>query len=175
MWKKRHLALLPGRVSRLDPAVPMWEVRRCSCSRVAVPSRDPGTRLQRAAEWRHHSSQSGTPRKGDQPKDWRAPSQETALTTGIPVGHFFNLAGVLKHASLVSYMVSAHVVRWFVVNDGFDESVFEIVVFSRRWPARYCYLSRLSLDSHLSLLRDVRSCAGVVVISWFLVNVVLMN
>ena len=72
-----------------DPAVPVRWVRCCSCSRVAVPSRDPGTRLQRAAEWRHHSSQSGTPRKGDQPKDWRAPSQETAPYDRYPRRAFF--------------------------------------------------------------------------------------
>ena len=42
---------------------------------------------------------------------------------------------------MVSYMVSAHVVRWLVVDDGFDESIFEIVVWILRWLARYCYLS----------------------------------
>ena len=69
--KKRHLAL-QCRVSLCDPAVPVRGVRRCSCSRVAIPSRDPGTRQQGAAEWCYHSIQAGTPRKGDQPKDWRA-------------------------------------------------------------------------------------------------------
>ena len=69
---------LPGRVSRRDPAVPVRGVRRCSCSRVAIPSRDPGTRLQGAAEWCYHSRQAGTPRKGDQPKDWRATDPKTS-------------------------------------------------------------------------------------------------
>ena len=84
---KRHLAL-EGRVSRRDLAVPVRGVSRCSCSRVAVPSHDPGTRLQGAAEWCHHSSEAGTPRKGDQPKDWRAPSQETALYDRYPCSYF---------------------------------------------------------------------------------------
>ena len=65
-------------MSRRDPAVPVRGVRRCSCSRVAIPSRDPGIRLQGAAEWCYHSRQAGTPRKGDQPKDWRATDPKTS-------------------------------------------------------------------------------------------------
>ena len=36
------------------------------------------TRLQGAAEWCYHSRQAGTPRKGDQPKDWRATDPKTS-------------------------------------------------------------------------------------------------
>ena len=87
--KKRHLALR-GRVSCRDQAVPVRWVRCCSCSRVALPSRDPGTRLQGAAEWCYHSRQAGTPRKGDQPKDWRAPTQGTAsFRRYLPSGLFY--------------------------------------------------------------------------------------
>ena len=73
-----------------DPAVPVRWVSCCSCSRVALPSRDPGTRLQGAAEWCYHSRQAGTPRKGDQPKDWRAGSKPRTGQAGVI---FFNSAG----------------------------------------------------------------------------------
>ena len=66
MLKKRHLAL-QGRVSSRDLAVPVEGSRLCSCSRVAVPSFDPGTWLQGAAEWSHHSRQAGTPRPQGRP------------------------------------------------------------------------------------------------------------
>ena len=48
------------------------------------------TRLQGAAEWCYHSSQAGTPRKGDQPKDWRAPTQEPAPFAGTSRSGTFN-------------------------------------------------------------------------------------
>ena len=87
-WQKRHLALR-GRVSCRVPAVPVRWVRCCSCSRMALPSRDPGTRLQGAAEWFYHSRQAGNPRKGDQPKDWRAPTQGTAPFRRYPLSGMF--------------------------------------------------------------------------------------
>ena len=68
-------------------------------------------------------------RKGNQPKNWRAPSQETALTTGILVGYFFNLAGVLKHVPLVSYSVSVRVVHRLVVDVGFESTAPILSVF----------------------------------------------
>ena len=48
------------------------------------------TRLQGAAERCYHSSQAGTPRKGDQPKDWREPTQEPAPFAGTPRSGTFN-------------------------------------------------------------------------------------
>ena len=67
VWQKRHLALR-GRVSCRDPAVPVRWVRCCSCSRMAIPSRDPGTRLQGATEWCYHSRQAGTPARATNPR-----------------------------------------------------------------------------------------------------------
>ena len=84
MLKKRHLAL-QGRVSSRDPAVPVRGVRRCSCSRVAIPSRDPGTRLQEqqivsplktgghppARATNTRTGRTTDPKtSGHQPKDW---------------------------------------------------------------------------------------------------------
>ena len=53
---------------------------------VVIRAAPKGVEAAGAALWQHHSRQAGTPRKGDQPKDWWAPSQETALTIGIPCG-----------------------------------------------------------------------------------------
>ena len=85
--KRSHLAL-QGRVSRRDPAVPMWWVRRCSCSRVAVPSRDPSTRCKEQQSgvtthiWRAPPARATNPRTGGhRPK-------KRPLTTGIPLSHF---------------------------------------------------------------------------------------
>ena len=67
-----------------------------------------------------------SPLKTGGPPPQGRPTQglETAAYDRYPRRALFNLAGVLKHASLVSYMVSVHVVRWLVVDDRFDESVF---------------------------------------------------
>ena len=66
---------------------PYLAIQTWKCPGPGPTSGYPGvavTRLQGAAEWCYHSSQVGTPRKGDQPKDWRAPTQEPAPLSQVP-------------------------------------------------------------------------------------------
>ena len=85
--KKRHLAL-QGRVSLRLPAVPMRGVRRCSCSGVAVPSLDPGTRLQEQRSGVTTQARRTLPARATNPRTGGHRPQKRPLTTGIPMGHF---------------------------------------------------------------------------------------
>ena len=113
VWQRRHLAL-QGRVSCRDLAVPV----RGSDSAAAGWRFQPmiqahGCKKQQSCATTLDRRGLLTPlhRKGDQPKDWRAPFQEYGFLRQVfPLFFFFNLAGVLKHASLVSFSVLAHTV-----------------------------------------------------------------
>ena len=100
------------RVSCRDPALPV-EGPDVAVAAGSVTSFDPGTWLQGAAEWCNHSSQAGTSRKGDQPKDWRAPSQETALPSGIPASLYpSGMSESFARRSLLSAWPGARWFRW---------------------------------------------------------------
>ena len=67
--------------------------------------------------------------------------KKRSLTSGVPVGYFFNLAGVPQtHLTGVLHGVGARGTM-VGVDHNFDESVVEIVACVRRSPSRYVYLS----------------------------------
>ena len=99
----------------------------------------------------------GHPSRGDQPED-TVPRNGSCVRN--PAVTFFNLAGALKHDSLVSYSVSVRVVRWLLVDVGFDDTVSEVVVWTRRWPARCCCCSSASRCSSPSFVCPSLLVAG---------------
>ena len=110
VWQKRHLAV-QGRVSLRDPAVPMRGVRCCSCSRVAFPSRDPGTPCVKGFRGCKEQRSGCTtqvrqapPARATNPRTGGRLSQRPAGTnprTGEAADSFFNTVGT--HVSILDF------------------------------------------------------------------------